>query len=145
IDRQYLLVTPVADNRHSLQVYELHTGRRVAAIADFDAIAEECSLLGDGKHLLARTETETSLWSLPTGKRVARLFFFGDGTWVVMAPDGRFDTNRPERAIPLHWVLPERPLHPLPLEVLMRDYYEPRLLSRILAGERFRAVRPQTS
>jgi hypothetical protein len=37
--------------------------------------------------------------------------------------------------------MPDDPLTPLPLEIFMRDYYEPRLLPRILAGEKFNPVR----
>ena len=40
----------------------------------------------------------------------------------------------------LHWVMPDDPLTPLPIEIFMRDYYEPRLLSRILNGEQFKPV-----
>src|SRR5690606_9467330 len=41
----------------------------------------------------------------------------------------------------LHWIMSDDPLNPLPLEVFMRDYYEPRLLSRILAGEDFPEIK----
>ena len=35
----------------------------------------------------------------------------------------------------LHWVLPDAPFTPLPLELFMRQYYEPRLLPRLLAHD----------
>jgi hypothetical protein len=59
-------------------------------------------------------------------------------------PDGRFDTNNLDNNRGLHWLMPDDPLAPLPLEIFMRDYYEPRLLPRILAGEKFRPVRSLT-
>jgi hypothetical protein len=59
----------------------------------------------------------------------------------VADAEGRFDTNNPEGIRGLHWVSPDDPLRTLPLEIFMRDYYEPRLLARLLAGERFEPVR----
>ena len=66
-------------------------------------------------------------------------------TWIVTTPDGRFDTNNLEEIKGLHWIMPDDPLTPLPIEAFMKDYYEPRLLSRILFGEQFPPVRPLMS
>ena len=63
--------------------------------------------------------------------------------WVVVAPDGRFDTNiNLDEISGVHWVMSENAFDPLPLEIFMRDYYEPRLLPRLLAGEEFPSIRP---
>jgi hypothetical protein len=35
--------------------------------------------------------------------------------------------------------MPDDPMKPFPLEIFMRDYYEPRLFPRILNGKRFNA------
>lgn len=83
----------------------------------------------------------TRFWNPTTGQELCRLISFSDGTWVVVDPEGRFDTNNLDNNPGLHWIMPDDPLTPLPLEIFMRDYYEPRLLPRILAGERFRPVR----
>lgn len=63
-----------------------------------------------------------------------------DGTWVVVDPHGRFDTNNLEQLKGLQWIMPDDPLTPLPLEIFMREYYEPGLLPRIINGETFPAV-----
>lgn len=83
----------------------------------------------------------TRLWDTATGRELCRLLSFADGTWVVVDPQGRFDTNNLDHNLGLSWVMPDDPFTPLPLEIFMRDYYEPRLLPRILAGEQFRPVR----
>ena len=90
-------------------------------------------------------DSTTRLWDAKTGKEICRLISFRDGTWVVVAPDGRFDTNNLEEIRGLHWIFPDDPLRPLPLEIFMRVYYEPRLLARILAGEKFAPVPPLAS
>ncbi|MBV9242410.1 MAG: hypothetical protein JO314_10415 [Acidobacteria bacterium] len=51
--------------------------------------------------------------------------------WVMIADDGRFDTNQDFEAINgVHWVFSNDPFTPVPLETLMRQYYEPNLFSR---------------
>ncbi len=79
-----------------------------------------------------------------SGDWKARLVSFNDGRWAVIDPDGRFDVADLEDMPHLHWVMPDDPLTPLPIEIFMRDYYEPQLLSRILNGEQFKPVRPLT-
>jgi hypothetical protein len=57
------------------------------------------------------------------------------GGWVVVDPFGRFDTNMDLGDVKgVHWTPVGRPLEALPLDHLVRDYFEPRLLPRLLAG-----------
>lgn len=74
----------------------------------------------------------TRLWDVKSGKELCDLISFDDGVWFVSAPDGRFDTNNLESNAGLQWIVADDPLHPLPVEIFMRQYYEPHLLSRIL-------------
>lgn len=67
--------------------------------------------------------------------------------WVVVTPDGRFDTNMDlARVEGVHWYARNRWAEPLPLEIFMRDYFEPRLLPRLLAqgSSALKPVRPQS-
>jgi len=76
----------------------------------------------------------TRFWDAASGRELCRLIAFADGRWAVVDPAGRFDTDALDDA-GLHWVVPDDPFTPLPLEIFMRDHYEPRLLPRVLAGE----------
>jgi WD40 repeat protein len=61
------------------------------------------------------------------------LISLNERDWFVTLSNGRFDTNRNlEFSRDLHWIVPDAPFTPLPLEVFMRDYFEPNLLSRFL-------------
>jgi uncharacterized caspase-like protein len=51
-------------------------------------------------------------------------------------PAGRFDAGNLEEIEGLNWIMPDDPLKPLPMEILMRDYYEPRLLPRLIKCNR---------
>jgi hypothetical protein len=82
------------------------------------------------------------LWRVSDGALLATLASFVDGRWAVTDPSGRFDVADLEDMPHMHWVMPDDPLSPMPLEAFMKDYYEPRLFARILAGETFTPVRP---
>jgi WD40 repeat protein len=124
-----------------LVVIETATGlvsRRIA-LADDVSVNDIC-FSPDGRFILiADAEGSVRFYDpeakADTEREVCQIFSFSDGSWVVVAPDGRFDTNNLENLKGLIWVMPDAPLKALPLEIFMRDYYEPRLLTRLLAGE----------
>ena len=93
----------------------------------------------------ASTDGTVKLWRVSDGAELATLVSFIDGSWVLTDPEGRFDTADLESMPHLHWVMPDDPFTPVPFEAFMKDYYEPRLLARILAGETFKPVRALTS
>jgi WD40 repeat protein/uncharacterized caspase-like protein len=96
----------------------------------------------DGKMLGSGGEDGTiKLWRVTDGALLATLTSFSDGRWTVTDPEGRFDTADLEDMPYLHWMMTDDPFTSLPLEIFMRDYYEPRLLSRIMNGETFKSVR----
>ncbi|HEX8338134.1 MAG TPA: hypothetical protein VF621_15560, partial [Pyrinomonadaceae bacterium] len=96
----------------------------------------------DGRLLLTNgLDGFERIYEVATGRELCRFITRADGSWVVVDPEGRFDASDLEEIQGVHWLAPEDPLKPLPLEIFMRDYYEPRLLARILAGEKFAPVR----
>ena len=65
--------------------------------------------------------------------------------WIVTSPDGRFDTNMSlDEVRGAHWVLAGKYFAPLPIEIFLRDYFEPRLLQRLLndGGRSLAPLRP---
>jgi len=78
-----------------------------------------------------------NLLNLKSGQVWVSLISLGSDEWAVITPDGRFDTNKPLDEIEgLHWVINDEVRNPLPLDIFMRQYYEPRLLRKVLNGER---------
>jgi WD40 repeat protein len=75
-----------------------------------------------------------------TGRKACQAFMRNDGGWAVVEPGGRFDTDDLDAPKGLFWVLPDDPFTPLPIETFMRQYYEPRLLARILGREQLAPV-----
>ena len=96
----------------------------------------------DGRLLLTYAyDGFNRIYEVSSGRELCRFITRADGSWVVVDPEGRFDASDLDEIEGVHWLAPDDPLKPLPLEIFMRDYYEPRLLARIVAGERLAPVR----
>jgi hypothetical protein len=81
------------------------------------------------------------LWDVNTGVELAALFAPDVNDWVIMDSKGRFDTNNLDEIKGVSWVFPDEPFRALAPEIFMRDYYKPKLLSRVLSGERLPDIR----
>lgn len=128
----------------ALQLYPLGAGGAPGAPVELQGHAgtlRSFSFSPDGRRLASSADDgSTIVWDLERARWLLKLFSFPDGSWAVVDPSGRFDTNRVEDLEALHWVVPDDPLRALPLEIFMQVYYEPRLLARVLAGERLPPV-----
>lgn len=124
-------------------LWDAASGRRLLALAGHQADVTGLAFSPDRRFLVTTgNDATTRLWDPRSGAEICRLVSLEDGTWVVATPDGRFDTNRLDEVTGLHWVMPDDPFATLAPEVFLRDYYEPRLLPRLLAGDPLRPVRP---
>lgn len=124
-------------------LWKVESGRRLHTLSGHQAGITFIAFSPDHRFLITTGNDATArLWNPRTGVEICRLISLKDGTWVVMAPDGRFDTNRLDEIPGLHWVMPDDPLTSLAPEIFLRDYYEPGLLPRLLAGDPFRPVPP---
>jgi WD40 repeat protein len=69
------------------------------------------------------------------GRLISKLILNGSG-WLVTDASGRFDTDDFEGLnSTVRWRLSGNSTEVLPLEIFMRQYYTPRLFTRLLAGE----------
>ena len=139
------LWTPSA--RHSVAIrFRTVDGIRAGMLALNESDIQAVAFSTDGRMAATAGSTRmTRIWNAEKGEEIARLVSFVDGTWLVAAADGRFDTNNLEEIKGVQWAVPDDPLHPLPVEIFMRDYYEPRLLPRLLAGEILPPIRSLAS
>jgi WD40 repeat protein len=86
-------------------------------------------------------DATTRIWDLHDSKELCRLITLRNGSWVTIAPDGRYDTGDLEHLPGVMMAATDQPYRSLPLDVFMRDYYQPRLLTRLLDGEALPKVR----
>jgi len=130
----------------SIKLWDTRSCSLVRSLEAHEGSVFQVAAMPDGRHLVSGGEDRTlRFWRLEDGALLATAVSFEDGQWAVVDPLGRFDTSDLEEVRGLHWVLPDAPRQPVALELFMRDYYEPRLLPRLLKGERFKPVRPWNS
>src|SRR5262249_5864545 len=111
------------------RVWDRKSGQERRTLLGHAAKVDAVGFSPDGRFVITGAADGTArLWESASGRELCRLLSFADGTWVVVDPAGRFDTNNLDNNSGLAWVMPDDPFTPLPLEVFMRDYYEPRLL-----------------
>jgi len=128
------------------RLWDVNTGREVARFSGHHSAGSSFGVKAvaaahNGQYYVTCDgEGIMRFWSADSFQPLASLYSFANGHWAVVAPDGRFDTDDLDGAAALHWISSDDPLRPLPLEVFMRDYYTPRLLARVLVGEKLPAL-----
>jgi WD40 repeat protein len=123
----------------SLSVWEPGSGRNPRVFAPRDRFQSQRHYMEDtvvfspdGKILYSTSGGRIKIWNVENGSEMATLVALGGDDWVVVTPEGRFDTNKDLDNIEgLHWIVSDEPLSPKPLELFMRQYYEPGLLGRL--------------
>lgn len=88
----------------------------------------------DGK-LLAAGDKRVTLWRLKSKQKLASMSTSGHADWIVVSPDGRFDASNLDDMSTLSWTVTSHPMRALPIEVFMRQYFEPNLLARKVNDE----------
>jgi WD40 repeat protein len=126
----------------SVKMWDAKTARELRQFDGHSGAVTGVGFSPDERFVLSGSEDGTTrIWEADTGKELCRLISFSDGSWAVVDSEGHFDTNNIEEIKGLHWIMPDDPMKPLPIEIFMRDYYEPRLLPRLLNGEKFKQTR----
>ena len=132
----------IGNNLGTAYLYEVESGK---VIKKFDGHTDRITSIAFSQYgsfvLTGSWDNSARLWDIESGQELCQLYSMKDG-WAVIRRDGRFAAKVSKPVEGLSWVVPDDPFRPLPPEIFMRDYYEPRLLPRLLAGEEFPAVRP---
>ena len=123
-------------------VWDVDTGKEVQRFATPSRNEVGGRLSPDGRRvLMASDDGAAGLWDVESGKLLASLYCFLDGSWAVIDSENRFDTDKLENNVALHWIVGSNPMRALPLAAFKDRYYTPRLLARILSGEKLPPVR----
>lgn len=66
----------------------------------------------------ANSDGTIAIWDTSRHQIVCQLIYIAQNSWAVVSGT-RFDTDSFDTALDLHWVMPDDPLHALPLEIFM--------------------------
>ena len=123
-----------------IRIWDVKSGQKLKELKGHSGDISRVSFSNDGKLILSQSnaynnnapDNTTKVWDVSSEKELLQMVKFQNGDWIVTTPDGRFDTNNLDKVEGMHWIMPSEPLRPLPIEIFMRQYYEPRLLARVL-------------
>ena len=94
------------------------------------------SYSADGRLLaLGGAENRIRLFDVDADIEAGSLVVPNDEDWLTVTPEGRFDARWLEDVEEVHWVLSDEPDRTHPIELFMREYYEPQLLARLVDRE----------
>ena len=143
------------DNAHALtgdsqglaQIWELATGEETHSLKGHEDWISTAAYSRNSRFIATGSyDGTTRVWSTTEGTPLVALTSHPAGGWTTVDLDGsgRFDTNNLEGGSSLYFIVDDQPLRPLPVEIFMRDYYEPRLAARLLDPEHtgFAPIRP---
>ncbi|WP_171605898.1 caspase family protein [Limnovirga soli] len=127
----------IADNSY-IQVWDIVNNKNLAVLKGHSYIPDELSFLANSNFLFSASDDNTTrIWDIGKQKELGTLITFEDSNdWVFITPDGRFDAS-PGALQTLYYT---KGKDVLPLEALYEQYYTPKLISRLIAGETFDPV-----
>jgi WD40 repeat protein len=121
------------DSHGIIKLWDVATGRDLRTLAGHAGGINCIAFSTDGKTLASASDDDTvKLWDRASGKELGGIYLFGENDWTVIAPDGRFDTSNLDDIQGIHWVMPDQPFTPVPVESFYAQYYTPGLLDRLL-------------
>jgi WD40 repeat protein/uncharacterized caspase-like protein len=119
-------------------LWDAHTAKRIRNFAGHAGHVTSIAFSPNDKWILIGTsEGRTIVWDAATGNELCSLVSFSNGDWAVVNPEGRFDASNLDNIKGLSWIMPDGPMNPLPVEIFLREYYEPNLLNSAIKGVDF--------
>ena len=87
---------------------DVGTGARLRRFEGHTGLVTSAAFSPDGRFVTTSSaDGSNRLWDEATGRWLASMVSFKDGSWAVVDPEGRFDTNNPDGSAPLHWIAPD--------------------------------------
>ncbi|MCL4457350.1 MAG: caspase family protein [Nitrospirae bacterium] len=78
----------------NLDIRDTATGREIKTFRGHKSSILDASFSSDGKHLVSGGDDGTTrLWEISTGKEIAQFVSFTDGEWIVITPEGYYNSS----------------------------------------------------
>jgi WD40 repeat protein len=120
------------DNTEEIRLWDVTTGQPVKSLGKVNPVTE-LAVSKNGRYLVSGGyDTSLHLWRLDSGELLATEYSSGPGEWVVVTPEGFFDTSSPKAARFLSVV---RGLDVSSIDQVYNALYRPDLVREKLAGD----------
>jgi WD40 repeat protein len=121
-----------------IQVWDILNNKSIAVLKGHSYIPGELSFLANSNFIVSASEDNTTrIWDIGKQKELGTIITFeSSNDWVFITPDSRFDAS--SDALKSMYYVKGRDV--LPLEALYEQYFTPKLISRLIAGEIFDPV-----
>lgn len=115
----------------TIQIVDLASGKGLRPVAFPGAAA--VGYMRSRLVIWAASSTDgIRFWDQRTGAVLMTINLLPGSRYVVAAPDARYDTNAGPDADLFRWNFSDQPGRSLPPQTLMRDFYEPRMIAKLL-------------
>ncbi|HAD03350.1 MAG TPA: hypothetical protein DEB35_10725 [Desulfuromonas sp.] len=89
-----------------LRLWDVETGECINIFEGHTGVVEDVSFTNNSRHVVSGGSDGTiRFWNVETAAETARCYGFDDGTWAVVAPDGRYDASNDGDCPHLYWTV----------------------------------------
>ncbi|OYU14207.1 MAG: hypothetical protein CFE37_12195 [Alphaproteobacteria bacterium PA4] len=113
-----------------IERYVLATGRKLSPLPLGNIVAGG-TLPGRNLFWAAAMDGGVRFWDKSSGQEQRTTYYFPEGGYLTVTPDGRYDTNLGADTDQFRWLMADAPWQSLGSQTFMRDSYEPRLAGRL--------------
>jgi len=117
----------------AVTIVDLASGAVAASFASMRSAVNSLVFLAPSMIVAVATGGEIRVSDIAGKRELVSLYLLPEKRWLAVAPDGKFDLSDIDSLEAVSWRMPDDPLRPLAPEMFMRDFYEPRLVSRLIA------------
>ena len=120
---------------NTARLWDAATGKELRRFEGHTEPVRSVAFSPDGRRVLTGSADKTArLLDAATGRELCRFYGFTDGQWLILTPEGYFDTDISDpNLLPLKYYDPVTGQE-LPMEEVMRRYHRPDLVRAKLGG-----------
>jgi len=91
-DGRQILLSSLYDK--TIKLYDANTGMELGAFSGHTSYVYSITFSPDGKQILSGSGDGTvRLWDVSSGKEIAQFISFNDGEWIVITPEGYYNSS----------------------------------------------------
>jgi WD40 repeat protein len=122
-------VSIVTVSSESVRIWDAATGECLHILEGFENSISSATYSPDGKVIAVADFNTVRIYDAVTATHLATLICLKDNNWVVIAPDGRYDSSDAGECQQLRWTILTKSY---PVTQFKDRYYAPNLLGQIL-------------